>query len=115
MRVKFFLAVIALISFLVYFYYGNLYVNTITLLINYMVLVVTMPFLFILFGKMLSKGKFFMISGMHSIDIYLIHGAIIIILSHLIFDEPIKIITYVIGVMLSTFVFGLIRRQLVNC
>ena len=89
------------------YYFSSCYINTIPLLLNFIVLVLSTPFAVIPFKQCLSKSKMFEYFGTQSLYLYLMHGLCLsVAIRYDGHNHGMLFLCFVLGTIILSYLFG---------
>lgn len=103
---------ISIISWLCYYSIGEMLLNNALLIINFWIMCLTIPFLFLSISKYICNFNWLKFWGDRSIDVYLIHGLVLSVLGLVSIDGIWLFCVYSILVFLLSLLFGELRKRL---
>lgn len=108
------LGLIGLLCFLIYFYLGDMIINTPFLLLNFILMCIATPFGFVFIGDNLRRFAVINRVGAYSIDIYLMHGFIIMLIAKMMRLNTYSIIIYLLLIAIIAFLFNGFQNKVLN-
>lgn len=109
------LGLFGFLSFIIYYSYGCMRINTPFLLVNFVLMCITIPVSMILLGESCKKFKLLKVAGENSIDIYLMHGIVInILIAKQVHFNAWCIIIYLVSIVIIAFLFNKVQKHFLN-
>lgn len=97
--------ILSLMTFYIYHYIGDGYLNNMLLLLNFLLMCISVPFVFLYIGDMISNSRVLKMIGKFSIDIYFAHFIAIFFLCDFSLDGFSLLFFFTLLVIIATAVF----------
>lgn len=105
---------VLIVSFAIY-RYNNYFLNKLSLVGNFIMMVLSAPICFLSISSFLCRLSLFKYLGRHSMDYYLIHGLCLILLSaHKDLNTYVAFILYCILVFVAASIFGFVTKKILT-